>query len=573
MKNCKVLISVFLLALMLVFPVFSHGVGNGTGDSDPLVSTLKKDYYIAKMRKAGHDYSAKLRYVDSLEMSGSLAPCELFREKTDIYISSGCYRRAIEMLSDIVEMRPGADTTLFALYNLAYCRQATGNYEKALDDIYSLTVMDKPDTLMSYQLYSDFLLARIYRMAGRYGKSDTILDVALRHIPMHAKDSAVRYDLEYKWHLEKASALLDEERYNEALAALKKASSFDMDRESASLVSMGMAELYHHIGEDAIAEDYYRTFIKESPSPINRLYALNNYCSFLVAQHRYNEAIEICREQIEYAERNGVNHVRASLYGTLAEALYAVKDYKGAYEAHRHFYNIMDSVMHTAAPDITVDFENRMAREGGQNVKPASRGSVNVPYWLIVLLIALSAVLACIVILVSLRRIRIRRQTAGKPISLAVDTELPAKCEPEFADGGRDREYLSLTLRLAEINQVIKEVFDIALDRSKGYDERKSELNAIWSAHCANRNFWEQFRISFEKTHPVFFRSLYERHPALSRGEVRMCSFIIMNLSTKDIAMLTNRSVRTVESMKYRLGKKLNLPEGQTTEAYLRSLM
>lgn len=51
-----------------------------------------------------------------------------------------------------------------------------------------------------------------------------------------------------------------------------------------------------------------------------------------------------------------------------------------------------------------------------------------------------------------------------------------------------------------------------------------------------------------------------------------MCAFIIMNMSTKEIAQLTNRSVRTVENIKYNIGKKMALPEGQSLTMYLRSL-
>lgn len=51
-----------------------------------------------------------------------------------------------------------------------------------------------------------------------------------------------------------------------------------------------------------------------------------------------------------------------------------------------------------------------------------------------------------------------------------------------------------------------------------------------------------------------------------------MCAYIFMNLGTKEIATMTNRSTRTVETVKYRLNKKLSPPDGISLGDYLRSL-
>ena len=55
---------------------------------------------------------------------------------------------------------------------------------------------------------------------------------------------------------------------------------------------------------------------------------------------------------------------------------------------------------------------------------------------------------------------------------------------------------------------------------------------------------WDVFKTYFEQTHPDFFKTLYTLHPDLSPNEVRMCAYIMLNLTTKEIAGLTNRSSR-----------------------------
>ncbi len=70
---------------------------------------------------------------------------------------------------------------------------------------------------------------------------------------------------------------------------------------------------------------------------------------------------------------------------------------------------------------------------------------------------------------------------------------------------------------------------------------------------------WEYFTKHFDKVHSDFILSLKSTHPGISNSELKLCAFLRMNLSTKEIAQLLNISVRGVEISRYRLRKKLNL--------------
>ena len=70
---------------------------------------------------------------------------------------------------------------------------------------------------------------------------------------------------------------------------------------------------------------------------------------------------------------------------------------------------------------------------------------------------------------------------------------------------------------------------------------------------------WENFTKHFDRVHSDFVVKLKEKHPAISGNELKLCAYLRMNLSTKEIAQLMNISVRGVEISRYRLRKKLNL--------------
>jgi DNA-binding CsgD family transcriptional regulator len=71
---------------------------------------------------------------------------------------------------------------------------------------------------------------------------------------------------------------------------------------------------------------------------------------------------------------------------------------------------------------------------------------------------------------------------------------------------------------------------------------------------------WQQFSIHFDKVHAGFLSLLKDRYPTINQQELKLCAYLIMNLSSKEIAQLMAISVRGVEVSRYRLRKKLQIP-------------
>jgi Tfp pilus assembly protein PilF/DNA-binding CsgD family transcriptional regulator len=73
------------------------------------------------------------------------------------------------------------------------------------------------------------------------------------------------------------------------------------------------------------------------------------------------------------------------------------------------------------------------------------------------------------------------------------------------------------------------------------------------------------FLVYFEQLNPVFLSFLKERHPNLTANDIRMLSYIYLNLSTKEIANLLNVQSDSLKKKKQRLAAKLGI---DTTELY-----
>ncbi len=78
---------------------------------------------------------------------------------------------------------------------------------------------------------------------------------------------------------------------------------------------------------------------------------------------------------------------------------------------------------------------------------------------------------------------------------------------------------------------------------------------------------WKVFEFHFEKAHEKFLQKLRQKYPDLNHGDLRLCAYLRMNLTSKEIAPLLRISVRGVENHRYKLRKKLNLkPDENLTD-------
>lgn len=83
---------------------------------------------------------------------------------------------------------------------------------------------------------------------------------------------------------------------------------------------------------------------------------------------------------------------------------------------------------------------------------------------------------------------------------------------------------------------------------------------------------WDNFSLHFEKVHPSFFRNLKAKHDNITANELRLCAYLLMNMSNKEIALLLYISNEAVQKAKYRLKKKFNLGTDDKLFDYLLSL-
>ena len=87
-----------------------------------------------------------------------------------------------------------------------------------------------------------------------------------------------------------------------------------------------------------------------------------------------------------------------------------------------------------------------------------------------------------------------------------------------------------------------------------------------------NTAHWEQFATHFDELNNGFLTRLKEKHTNLSRNDLKVCAYLRLNFTSKQIAQLQSISVRGVEIHRYRIRKKLSIPNQKTLGNYLEEI-
>ncbi|MEZ4921280.1 MAG: triple tyrosine motif-containing protein [Saprospiraceae bacterium] len=164
----------------------------------------------------------------------------------------------------------------------------------------------------------------------------------------------------------------------------------------------------------------------------------------------------------------------------------------------------------------------------------------------------------------------IQRQEETRQKLNQVQTE---KLEAEIMH--KNQELALATMHLVQKGEMIGSIRE-ALERIKGMgglpDPVRTEIKKVLrlvQADVQTDEDWQQFALHFDQVHGDFLKRLRQKYPQLSPNDYRLCAYLRMNLTSKEIAHLLNLSVRGVEGSRYRLRKKMDIEKDENLIDFL----
>ncbi len=150
---------------------------------------------------------------------------------------------------------------------------------------------------------------------------------------------------------------------------------------------------------------------------------------------------------------------------------------------------------------------------------------------------------------------------AEKKIAEARNEKLQQEIE------GKNRELAISTMSLIKKNEFLRTLKSEL--KSAGDGPKVKKVLKTIDRNIGSEADWKFFEAAFNNADKDFLKHIREQHPDLTPSDLRLCAYLRLNLSSKEIAPLLNISVRSVEVKRYRLRKKLQLSRDVSLSDYI----
>ncbi len=366
------------------------------------------------------------------------------------------------------------------------------------------------------------------------------------------------------------------EMYDESLIIKQKEN--DKKGIATTLGNIGIVYQYQGNLKEALAYQYKSLEIEqEIQHPYGIASSLIAIGELLTLQKDYPKARQQYEKALQIAQKAGTKDLVKNAYYGLFQQDSLQGDTRLALQNYQNYVRIKDEIYNAEKSRQMIQMQT-LYETGKKEHQIQLQIQENSLLKIInIAIFALAVLLLCVLVLIyNQYRLNIKRQKMRleKENTEKLYEQARNKLLQETIDYN-NRELSSTILHLAQKNKVLlelrKQMEGLSLFQNTESPTRqrlKDMIKIIWS-NLSSDNDWERFKVYFEGVHPDFFKKLSKQFPDLSPKEVKFCAYLKMNLDTKEIANLLNLSVRSIESHRLRIRKKLNLENNENLTTHL----
>jgi DNA-binding CsgD family transcriptional regulator len=128
----------------------------------------------------------------------------------------------------------------------------------------------------------------------------------------------------------------------------------------------------------------------------------------------------------------------------------------------------------------------------------------------------------------------------------------------------KNKELATLTMQMVDRGKLLLNIKDelMVLIKKLNIPDASYQFRSVFkllSDTGKSDDDWDNFSIYFDQVHNNFLVTMKAKFPGLSSTDLKLCAYLRLNLSSKEIAQLLNISLKGVEISRYRVRKKLQL--------------
>ena len=276
-------------------------------------------------------------------------------------------------------------------------------------------------------------------------------------------------------------------------------------------------------------------------------------------------AIDEINEGLVLADKHGLSRQKEQLLKTKKKVLSKAGDEEGASKTNELLLLINQEKVSSQNRNLLINMELReQLRITEDSIKEANEQRQQ--------LIVLSFV-GMIIFLLIVSTVRNQYVAADQQKVIAEQSKLVAELELKSTE--RELRYVSTSIM--EKNEMIESIKKDINYASKFLSDSDSKylLNPLRSKlkdATSGSSDWDDFQKHFNKSYPGFLEQLAGLNKSLTIPDLRICAYLRAGQTTKEIAHMTGLSVRSIESRRYRLRKKLNLERDMPLHKFIHQI-
>lgn len=554
------------MILLLLFPL------SAWGECDTL-------FYMHRLKMADKNDAFRLECLDSLIAAKKSGIDSLLIEKMETAYSLGRYEVAADAYEGLQSAYPSGRSLSESLklqLHYIHSLHGTKRLRECLAQCMQVLRMDKPDSLRYYDTWVDCMLLNFNKHTSML-RSQKYLErneALLKEAEDKGWPTATVDNIKYGYYticMQDASGRGD---FDKALAYTDYISPLPLSKNQRNALNTNIAYFYMRLGKYDLAEECFKKALESGTISYNTGVSLLNYTHMLNQQGRYKETLEMLDKYADIGKCLDHDIYSSYLLGNRAMAESKVLGYEKAFATLLRSKEVGDSIAYSSGVQ-----DGLLMLEGSEKdtaVASLEQKLMTKTEWLWV---CVGLVVICLIVIALVLWLERRKGSQVKTLLASLE-DSDSKCkqlEKAYTELSQtiDSKIATQLLQVAAAEATL-DMIEYCLRDTEEYSDEVDKIRAIedvLASSEAKRDARERFERHFEQAHAKFFRNLYAAYPNLTPGEVRMCGYIIMNLSNKEIAAVTNRSVRSVESTRYRIGKKLELADGESVVCYLRRFL
>lgn len=530
--------------------------------------SAKATFYLEKAREKNAPLAERCAAYDSvLSLDSHRNDWDLYMEKANLLGQENHHKESKQIYDHIVSSIPSDDIgplcrSVFGRGNMLLYAH---NISLAVNDFYKILSIVKPDSLHYWDAKSFLRLSNASYLLGKHEASALFYNEAAKTynelsrkglIPEAEKNRFKKHA-----HLAKGFIHLEREEYDKAFAEMKKTLDYELDNHQRMVLLLDLGLVFHRKGDLDIAAQYYREVIAgEEPGATSRAQSIINMIDLFLAKNDTDSAAIMIDRHADEITRRRDDGSKVFWWVNVASTEARTGNYEKAAQAWERAYRLNDSIKSLLNSTAVSGLMDHGPGAAGELDRATDKENARLEVWLLVsvaLILILSAFAATL-----WRKHRLERTSAGRRDNDASECTLTDAVTFGETDEELDkykRQVVVMSMYMEKINKIFNEV---SRDTDGSMVMNADNLDRIRKAIrelSEEQHLWKVFSSYFEEVNQDFFNRIYKINPAISTSEARMCAYMLMKLTTKEIAALTNRSVRTVESTKYNLRKKLRI--------------